>query len=130
VIKFKFQRPNHISGITEAARIVKFLARVGYIKCYQTDDISPAKLAYSHVTVFKFCLARVCQRQLILVYVLVQCTYGLHYKYCVHVLYLACQLITGSIARSASRRYLVYAESDFEVFRPAGATRCTDGGEI
>ena len=23
-----------------------------------------------------------------------------------------------------------YAESDFEVFRPAGATRCTDGGEI
>jgi len=33
----------------------------------------------------------------------------------------------GSIARSASRRYLVYSEADFEVFRPAGATRCTDG---
>jgi len=24
--------------------------------------------------------------------------------------------------------YLVYSEADFEVFRPAGATRCTDGG--
>jgi len=30
----------------------------------------------------------------------------------------------------ASRRYLIYSEADFEVFRPAGATRCTDGGEI
>jgi len=28
------------------------------------------------------------------------------------------------------RRYLVYSEDDFEVFRPAGATRCADGGEI
>jgi len=36
----------------------------------------------------------------------------------------------GSIARSASRRYLIYSEADFEVFRPAVATRCTDGGEI
>ena len=27
-------------------------------------------------------------------------------------------------------RYLVYSEADFEVFRPAGATRCTDGDEI
>ena len=27
-------------------------------------------------------------------------------------------------------RYLVYSEADFDVFRPAGATRCTDGGEI
>ena len=27
-------------------------------------------------------------------------------------------------------RYLVYSEADFEVFRPAGATRSTDGGEI
>jgi len=39
-------------------------------------------------------------------------------------------IITGSIARSASRRYLVYPEADFEVFRLAGATRCTDGNEI
>ena len=40
------------------------------------------------------------------------------------------QLITGSIARSAKRRYLSYSEADFEVFRPAGATRCTNGGKI
>jgi len=39
-------------------------------------------------------------------------------------------LFTGSIARSAKRRYLIYSEADFEVFLPAGATRCTDGGEI
>jgi len=35
-------------------------------------------------------------------------------------------LVTGSIARSATSRYLSYSEADFEVFRPAGATRCTD----
>jgi len=38
-------------------------------------------------------------------------------------------LVTGSIARSASRRYLIYSEADFEVFRPAGVTSCTDWGE-
>jgi len=38
-------------------------------------------------------------------------------------------IFTGSIARSATRRYLIYSEADFEVCRPAGATRCTDGGE-
>jgi len=36
-------------------------------------------------------------------------------------------VFTGSIASSASRRYLVYSEADFEVFRPAGATHCIDG---
>ena len=36
-------------------------------------------------------------------------------------------LVTGSLARSASRRDLIYSEADFEVFRLAGATRCTDG---
>ena len=36
-------------------------------------------------------------------------------------------IFTGSIASSASRRYLVYSEADFEGFRPAGATSCTDG---
>ena len=45
------------------------------------------------------------------------------YMVCAHV-------FTGSIARTASRQYLVYSEADFEVFRPAGATRCTDWGEI
>ena len=39
-------------------------------------------------------------------------------------------IFTGSIARSATRRYLIYSKADFEVFRPAGATRCTDWGEI
>jgi len=39
-------------------------------------------------------------------------------------------MITGSIARTATRRYFIYSEADFEVFRPAGATRCTDVGEI
>ena len=39
-------------------------------------------------------------------------------------------IITGSIARSAKRRYFSYSEADFEVFRPAGAIRGTDGSEI
>jgi len=39
-------------------------------------------------------------------------------------------IVTGSIARSASRRYLIYSEADYDVFHPAGATHCTDGGEI
>jgi len=38
-----------------------------------------------------------------------------------------CVCFTGSIARSASRRYLIYSEADYEVFRTAGPTRCTDG---
>ena len=37
-------------------------------------------------------------------------------------------VITGSIARSATRRYLSYPEADFEVFRPTVVTRCTDKG--
>jgi len=37
-------------------------------------------------------------------------------------------LVTGSIARSATCRYLIYSEADFEVFRHARATRCTDWG--
>jgi len=36
-------------------------------------------------------------------------------------------VFTGSIARSATRHYLSYSEADFEVFRHAGATHCTDG---
>ena len=43
----------------------------------------------------------------------------------------ACRkLVTGSIVHSAKRRYLSYSEADFEVSRPAGSTRCIDGGEI
>jgi len=44
--------------------------------------------------------------------------------------YVALMLFTDRIARSASCRYLIYSEADFEVFRPAGSTRCTDGAEI
>jgi len=33
-------------------------------------------------------------------------------------------------ACSAKRRYLSYSENNFEDFRTAQATRCTDGGEI
>jgi len=36
-------------------------------------------------------------------------------------------VITGSIARSATRRYLIYSEADFKFFRPAEATSSTDG---
>jgi len=36
-------------------------------------------------------------------------------------------IITGSIARSATRQYLIYSEADFKDFLPAGVTRCTDG---
>ena len=40
------------------------------------------------------------------------------------------RVITGSIAQSTKRRYFSYSEADFEVFHPAGLTRCTDGCEI
>jgi len=44
--------------------------------------------------------------------------------------YLVYCVFTGSIARSATCLSLIYSEADFEVFRPAGAIRCTDWGEI
>ena len=47
-----------------------------------------------------------------------------------HGIYVRNLFVIGIIARSATRRCLIYSEADFEVFRPAGATRCTDGGEI
>ena len=34
---------------------------------------------------------------------------------------------TGTILTLSLTGYLVYSEADFEIFRPAGATRCTDG---
>jgi len=40
------------------------------------------------------------------------------------------EFFTGSIAqRLSASLYLIYSEADFEDFRPAGATRCTDGGD-
>ena len=44
--------------------------------------------------------------------------------------YVSVNIVTASIVRSAKHRYLSNAEADFGVFRPTGATRCTDGGEI
>ena len=47
------------------------------------------------------------------------------------VLFICTQYLLPAALRAAQIcRYLVYSEADFEVFRPAGATRCTDGGEI
>jgi len=42
----------------------------------------------------------------------------------------ATRLLPAALREAQICRYLVYSEADFEVFRPAGATRCTDGGEI
>jgi len=39
-------------------------------------------------------------------------------------------LLPTALRAAQACRYLIYSEADFEVFRPAGATRCTDGGEI
>ena len=39
-------------------------------------------------------------------------------------------LLPPALRAAQACRYLIYSEADFEVFRPAGATRCTDGGEI
>ena len=38
--------------------------------------------------------------------------------------------LSAALREAQICRYLVYSEADFEVFRPAGATRCTDWGEI
>ena len=40
------------------------------------------------------------------------------------------QFLPAALHAAQACWYLIYSESDFEVFRPAGATRCTDGGEI
>ena len=38
--------------------------------------------------------------------------------------------LPAALREAQTCRYLVYSEANFEVFRPAGATRSTDGGEI
>ena len=43
------------------------------------------------------------------------------------------EFLPAALREAQICRYLVYSEADFEVFRPAGATRrtrCTNGGEI
>jgi len=37
-------------------------------------------------------------------------------------------LLPAALRAALTCRYLIYSEANFEVFRPAGATRCTDGG--
>ena len=37
-------------------------------------------------------------------------------------------LLPAALRAAQTCRYFVYSEADFEVFHPAGATRCTDGG--
>ena len=37
-------------------------------------------------------------------------------------------LLPAALRAEQICRYFVYSEADFEVFRPGGATRCTDGG--
>jgi len=56
------------------------------------------------------------------------------------IIFLPCGFFPSSSSSSSSLpaalraaqacRYLIYSEADFELFSPAGATRCTDGGEI
>ena len=38
--------------------------------------------------------------------------------------------LPAALRAAQTCRYLIYSEADFEVFRPAGATCCTDWGEI
>jgi len=38
--------------------------------------------------------------------------------------------LPAALRAAQTCRYLICSEADFEVFRPVGATRCTDGGEI
>ena len=47
-----------------------------------------------------------------------------------HLLLHRYHFLPAALRTAQTCRYLVYSEADFEVFRPAGATRCTDGGEI
>ena len=39
-------------------------------------------------------------------------------------------LLPAALREAQTCQYLIYSEANFEVFRHAGATRCTDGGEI
>ena len=38
--------------------------------------------------------------------------------------------LPAALRAAQTCRYLIYSEADFEVFRPAVATHCPDGGEI
>ena len=53
-------------------------------------------------------------------------------KCCTTSLFISGKTVSLLVALRAAQtcRYFVYSEANFEVFRPAGATRCTDCGEI
>ena len=38
--------------------------------------------------------------------------------------------LPAALRAAQACRYLIYSEADFEFFRPAGATLCTDGSEV
>ena len=79
----------------------------------------------SAVTVFHECM----QMRAFLFYILQHLTQS---KWCLYM-YNAqhiVRLLPAALRAAQARRYLIYSEANFEVFRPAGATRCTDGGEI
>jgi len=40
--------------------------------------------------------------------------------------FLSVCLLQAALRAAQACRYLIYSDADFEVFRPAGATRCTD----
>ena len=42
-------------------------------------------------------------------------------------MYFWLEFLPAALRAAQTWRYLVYSEADFEVFRPAGATRYTDG---
>jgi len=47
-----------------------------------------------------------------------------------HWILYAVDSLPAALRAAQACRYLHYSEADFEVFRPAGATRCTVGGKI
>jgi len=49
---------------------------------------------------------------------------------CCGLVVLLFDLLPAALRAAQICRYLFYSEADFEVFRPCGATRCTDVGEI
>jgi len=53
-------------------------------------------------------------------------------KFCSFVQHITAHksIVTGRICRRAALPVLFYSRADFWVFRPAGATYCTDQGEI
>jgi len=57
---------------------------------------------------------------------------GLHYRHyrCWCAVKKLLTHLPAALRTAQTCRYLIYSEADFEVFRPAGATRCTDAGEI